>query len=349
MRIDLTYLKQYLPCFFVILLVEGFCALLLWLSDIRLFLSLILLMLLFSIFVFFVLGFLFYRKEKNKEAALIAFLSEPGIETELRLKSAFASNKEMIRALMAYVYAGESELERGKLHLSDYETYVETWAHEVKLPLSLLTMILDNKKGELDAELAFKLDYIRNQIQNQISQILFYYRLRSEKNDFYLERFRVDEAICEILEDYAPLLEEKNFRVSTGDMCFKLYTDRRSFDFMMGQVIGNAIKYSDSSSDRERERTIDIALSRSGHQTILTVKDGGRGVKPCDLPHIFDKGFTGDTGKIRKRSSGMGLYLVKELAQALNIEIEVETVWGGGFAISFIYKKTKSEPGSLES
>lgn len=99
MRIDLTYLKQYLPCFFVILLVEGFCALLLWLSDIRLFLSLILLMLLFSIFVFFVLGFLFYRKEKNKEAALIAFLSEPGIETELRLKSAFASNKEMIRAL----------------------------------------------------------------------------------------------------------------------------------------------------------------------------------------------------------------------------------------------------------
>lgn len=331
MRIDLTYLKQYLPCFFVILLVEGFCALLLWLSDIRLFLSLILLMLLFSIFVFFVLGFIFFRKEKNKEAALIAFLSEPGIETELRLKSAFASNKKMIRALMAYVYAGESELERGKLHLSDYETYVETWAHEVKLPLSLLTMILDNKKGELDAELAFKLDYIRNQVQNQISQILFYYRLRSEKNDFYLERFRVDEAICEILEDYAPLLEEKNFRVSTGDMCFKLYTDRRSFDFMLGQVIGNAIKYSG------KEERLEISFTESEERKILTVKDGGIGVKPCDLPHIFDKGFTGDTGKIRKRSSGMGLYLVKELAQALNIEIEVETVWGGGFAISFKY------------
>lgn len=36
-----------------------------------------------------------------------------------------------------------------------------------------------------------------------------------------------------------------------------------------------------------------------------------------DLPHLFEKGFTGDSGNTRKKSTGMGLYLVKQLADAL--------------------------------
>lgn len=344
MRRSFAYLKEYLSWFLVILLVEGFCALLLWLADIRLFWSLFPLLLLFSAFVFFVLTFLFYRQQKKREHALINFLSEPGREAEMSLLSAWSSwNGEMLQRLIDFVYGREAEIEGVKQRLSDYETYVETWAHEVKLPLSLLTLILDNQKESIDPVLAYKLDYIRNQVQHQISQILFYYRLRSEKNDFFLENFRLDEAVSEVLEDYGPLLTEKNFHVSLGNLNAEIHSDRRSFDFMLGQVIGNAIKYSG------KEERLEISFTESEERKILTVKDGGIGVKACDLPHIFDKGFTGDTGKIRKRSSGMGLYLVKELAQALNIEIEVETVWGEGFAISFIYKKTKSEPGSLES
>lgn len=344
MRLSFSYIRQYVPWFLTIILVEGFSALLLWLADIRLFQSVFLLLFLFSIFSFSILGFLFYRWEKKREDALIDFLSKPGVETEVKLQYTWSSSKkEMVDALLCFVYGREAEIERTKLLLSDYETYVETWAHEVKLPLSLLTLILDNKKRALEPELAFKLDYIRNQVQTQIAQILFYYRIRSEKNDFYLEEFRIDEAMSEVLEDYSPLLREKDFRLSIGDMDAGLYTDRRSFDFIMGQVISNAIKYSDG------ERTIDISLSKSDDKTILTVRDGGMGVKACDLAHIFDKGFTGDTGDRRKKSTGMGLYLVKELADALHIDLEVDTEWGCGFSISFIFRKIEADADSKRS
>lgn len=52
------------------------------------------------------------------------------------------------------------------------------------------------------------------------------------------------------------------------------------------------------------------------------------------MPHLFEKGFTGDSGNTRKKSTGMGLYLVKQLADALKIDIEVRSDWTKGFEIN---------------
>jgi len=62
-------------------------------------------------------------------------------------------------------------------------------------------------------------------------------------------------------------------------------------------------------------------------------------LRQCDLPYIFEKGFTGDSGDIRKKSTGMGLYLVKQLADDLNIGIEVSSDWQYGFTIAFFFNK----------
>ena len=75
-------------------------------------------------------------------------------------------------------------------------------------------------------------------------------------------------------------------------------------------------------------------MSRSKRRTSLIIRDNGCGVKACDLPHIFEKGFTGDSGETRKKSTGMGLYLGKQLADALKIDIVVKSEWMHGFEIS---------------
>ena len=74
-------------------------------------------------------------------------------------------------------------------------------------------------------------------------------------------------------------------------------------------------------------------MSREKGHTTLSIRDNGCGVKACDLPHIFEKGFTGDSGEKRKKSTGMGLYLVKQLADTLKIEITVKSEWMQGFEI----------------
>ena len=224
----------------------------------------------------------------------------------------------------------QKQAEIGKLNslLAEYEDYVEKWAHEIKLPLSLLSLLLDNQSDQLPKDTAFKLDYVKNQIQGNVSQILFYYRVKSEKNDFLFEDLDLEECIQDLLENFDPLLKEKNFTIQLENIQGTCYTDQRSFEFILSQILANALKYS---SDKPK---LSISISKDKEHTALIIRDNGCGVKACDLPHIFEKGFTGDSGDTRKKSTGMGLYLVKQLADALKIEITVKSEWMQGFEIT---------------
>lgn len=329
MKQNLKYLATYLPWLLVLLAFDLFTAVLLWLSDVKKFQVLILLYLLASALLFFILSFLLIRKERKKSDAYKAFIANPKMDTELELlRLSSASEKESIEEIANALYQRQAEI--GKLNslLAEYEDYVEKWAHEIKLPLSLLSLLLDNQSDQLPKDTAFKLNYVKNQIQGNVSQILFYYRVKSEKNDFLFEDVDLQECIQDLLENFAPLLKEKNVTIHLENIQGNYYTDQRSFEFILSQILANALKYS---SDKPELR---ISMSRDKGRTSLIIRDNGCGVKNCDLPHIFEKGFTGDSGDTRKKSTGMGLYLVKQLADALKIDIAVKSEWMQGFEIT---------------
>lgn len=329
MKQNLKYLATYLPWLLVLLAFDLFTAVLLWLSDVRKFQVLILLYLLASVLHFFILSFLLIRKERKKAATYKAFIDNPKMDTELELlRLSSASEKESIEEIANALYQRQAEI--GKLNslLAEYEDYVEKWAHEIKLPLSLLSLLLDNQSDQLPKDTVFKLDYVKNQIQGNVSQILFYYRVKSEKNDFLFEDVDLQECIQDLLENFDPLLKEKNFTIHLENIQENYYTDQRSFEFILSQILANSIKYS---SDKPE---LKISMSKDKGRTNLIIRDNGCGVKACDLPHIFEKGFTGDSGDTRKKSTGMGLYLVKQLADALKIDITVKSEWMHGFEIT---------------
>ena len=329
MKQNLKYLATYLPWLLVLLVFDLFTAILLWLSDVRMFQALILLYLLATVLLFFILSLLLIRKERKKSAAYKAFIANPKIDTELELlRLSTVSEKESLEEIANALYQKQAEI--GKLNslLADYEDYVEKWAHEIKLPLSLLSLLLDNQSDQLPKDTAFKLDYVKNQIQENVSQILFYYRVKSEKNDFLFEDVDLEECIQELLENFDPLLKEKKFTIKVENIQGICYTDQRSFEFILSQILANSIKYS---SDKPE---LKISMSKDKGRTSLIIRDNGCGVKACDFPHIFEKGFTGDSGETRKKSTGMGLYLVKQLADALKIEITVKSEWMQGFEIT---------------
>ena len=329
MKHNLKYLATYLPWLLVLLAFDLFTAVLLWLSDVRKFQVLILLYLLASVLLFFILSFLLIRKERKKAATYNAFIANPKMDTELELlRLSSASEKESIEEIANALYQRQAEI--GKLNslLAEYEDYVEKWAHEIKLPLSLLSLLLDNQSDQLPKDTAFKLDYVKNQIQGNVSQILFYYRVKSEKNDFLFEDVDLQECIQDLLENFDPLLKEKKFTIHLEKIQGTCYTDQRSFEFILSQILANSIKYS---SDKPE---LKISMSKDKGRKTLIIRDNGCGVKPCDLPHIFEKGFTGDSGETRKKSTGMGLYLVKQLADALKIDIAVKSEWMQGFEIT---------------
>ena len=58
---------------------------------------------------------------------------------------------------------------------------------------------------------------------------------------------------------------------------------------------------------------------------ILVVEDNGIGISSADLPRIFEKGFTGQNGRIVQQSTGIGLYLCKRLCEKLGIGITADS------------------------
>ena len=241
------------------------------------------------------------------------------------LKTLGMAQREYISLLGRKLRDNQAAYARLQVQLSDYEEYVESWAHETKTPLSLLTLLLDNRREELPQAVAFKLDYARNRIQESIGQMLFYARLKGTRKDYLFEPVHLCLCMEEVLEDYKPLLEEKRFQVHLHGLEGTVYSDRRGLSFLFGQIVSNSIKYCGKDPELWAE-----SFQKEG-RTVVSIRDNGIGAAGCDLPYIFEKGFTGSSGEGRKKATGMGLYLAKGIAKELNITLDADSKKGQGF------------------
>lgn len=323
---------QYIPWLLLLLGIDTFASLLLWIADVQAFYSLVLVIVLTSILLFVVVCGVLIHLERKKEQAFLAFLSTPDeYQEELLLETVSLAQREYIRLLGKSLRDRQIAYTTLQTQLNDYEEYVESWAHETKTPLSLLTLLLDNRRDELPATVSFKLDYIRNRMQESVDQMLFYARIKGTRKDYLFEHIPIRSCIEDVLGDYRPLLEEKQFQVRFSLPDDTVYSDRRGLFFLLGQIISNSIKYCGT------EPELCFASVQRDGRYVLSIKDNGIGVRSCDLPYIFEKGFTGDSGEGRKKATGMGLYLAKEIAKELNIDLHVNSGWGEGFEMQISF------------
>ena len=188
---------------------------LLWLSDAKAFAVLLPMILFATVLLFIAVAFVLARAEQRKENAFRVFLNHPdALNEEKLLRTVSVSERESLRLLGNILREKELLRSRAEAAAEDYEEYVEAWAHETKTPLSLLTMVLDNQGDEIPAPAAFKLEYVRSQLQEHINQILYYARLKSARKDYLFEHLDLNVCIEEVLEEYGLLLKEKDFQVS---------------------------------------------------------------------------------------------------------------------------------------
>lgn len=337
MKHKLLALYKHLPWLLLLLGVDSFAVLLLWLSDAESFRALSVVILLTTVLLFITVFIVLNHFEQKRTQAFHAFLSDPDTYHEEKLlRISSASETDAVRLLGKVLRENQLACNKAKSELSDYEEYVEAWAHETKTPLSLLTMILDNRSDEISAPVRFKLDYVRSQLQEDVNQMLYYARLKSTQKDYMFEHIDIRLCIEEVLEDYMPLLAERQFQIHNQVPSTYVFTDRRGIQFLMSQIVSNAVKYSIDTPK------LQITMEHSETADVLRIHDNGIGVRSCDFPYIFEKGFTGDTADSRKKATGMGLYLSKKMADDLNLLLDVQSEWGKGFEISISFPIVKN-------
>ena len=335
-------IERYYPWLLLLLGVDCFCAIILWISDIQAFQTLSGLVVLTSLLLFSAILFVLNKRETTRRELFRDFLSDPTICNEERLLSAISREEgESIRLLASVLQEHKTESNSMADALQDYEEYVEGWAHEAKTPLSLLTMLLDNRSNEMSPPLQAKLDYVRSQLQEDVTQMLYYARLKSSTKDYQFKDINLNDCLGKFWRTMPHFWKKKQFVIINKLQSETVYTDRRGLQFMLGQIVSNAIKYSSDSP------MLTISMIHSEIADVLSVEDNGIGVKKNMICRIFfQKGFTGDSTDSRKKATGIGLYLVKKMADDLNLCLEAASPWGKkGFKIVIFFPKLESNGG----
>jgi len=109
--------------------------------------------------------------------------------------------------------------------------------------------------------------------------------------------------------------------------------------FILGQLISNSVKY--ATHDATPAIHFSVSDNREIGQIVLSVRDNGTGIPASDLPFVFDKGFTGDVGSYLSRSTGMGLYLVQQMASDLTIKVDIHSNTNGGTTVILTFPKVE--------
>lgn len=318
----LRILKKYAVWLLLLVGVNLLYALALWLSESEVFLRLWLVLALSSLLIFLTALFFAWRVDKQRETAFQEFINHPDEMTEAKmLRLVSRQDGELVRHVGTLLRENEQAKRVLITQMNDYEEYVESWAHEIKTPLSLLTFLLDNRRDELPPVVYQRLDYVRSQMQGLVEQMLYYARLKGKQKDYLFESLSLTECCEEALEIFQPLLKEKGFQIIKVLPPLFVLSDYRGLLFIINQILSNAVKYTKSTGIPE----LHLTAAQNERGVILCIRDNGIGVQPWDLPFLFEKGFTGDTGKDRKKATGMGLYLANEMAKDLKIELDIRS------------------------
>ena len=133
-------------------------------------------------------------------------------------------------------------------------------------------------------------------------------------------------------------------------------SDEKWLEFVVEQILSNAIKYSGENhavtihiNRNEADNTCEFVISDqgSGNVTItvdrekkqLSISDTGIGISPEDLPRIFEKGYTGYNGRADKTSTGIGLYLCREITKKLGHGIMITSEIGKGTDVTIVFER----------
>ncbi|MGV2966525.1 sensor histidine kinase [Paenibacillus sp. AGC30] len=193
--------------------------------------------------------------------------------------------------------------------------FTASWIHEVKTPLTAMKLILDARPSDPDLS-RIESEWLR--IHLLIDRQLYMTRLPALESDFVLERVSLHRLAAEEIRELAPWCMEKNLAVSIEGEDVMVVTDRKWCRFILRQLLTNAIKYSPSG----KAITFMTVMSEK-ENIILDLIDEGPGIQPHDLPRIFDKGFTGENGRIHNAATGLGLYLAQTVAGKMGIALHV--------------------------
>ena len=255
--------------------------------------------------IFIIMGYSRYKRELNQFIHNIkenSNMEDNYIDKEI--KSIIEEKKEEVDSL-------RNELEE----INDYMT---NWIHEVKIPISVLQMI-GKRINEVDSsrEISKQINSQVSRIDKLVEQAMYSSRAGNYNSDFLINEVDLGQVVKEVIKKNKYQFIYNKIDLQVSEINKTILTDKKWITHIIELILDNAIKYSDVGGK------IEVYLKENKKGCELHIKDYGMGIVPQDIDRVFDKGFTGENGRKRTKSTGMGLYISKKILNKLSHDINV--------------------------
>jgi len=255
----------------------------------------------FEIIVFFYIIYLVFMAFLNKK--------------EEKLKSQIQELEEANLNLRNDFLAKEKELQE----------YFLIWIHQIKTPITAGKLICDSDiENENVKNIKKELIYI----EDYTNMALSYLKMANHNTDMDISLVNLDDIIRPLIKKYAILFISNNIKLEYEKLNVKVITDSKWCMVVIEQLLSNAIKYTKNGI---------VSISFNKKENYLEIKDNGIGIKDSDLPKIFDKGYSGFNGRQNQKSTGIGLFLVKQILDKLGQKVKLESKLGEGTSVKVYF------------
>lgn len=260
----------------------------------------------------------FLRVKRRHDA--LEPLKQPGAELPDRLPEALDVEAADYRALaLALRDARRADQAKAEADFQAMADYYTLWAHQVKTPIAAMRL---NLQGE-DTGKARALLIELGRVERYVEMALTYLRLEGGGTDYVIRECDLDALLRAAFKRFSGEFIARKLKLDYAPTRATVLTDEKWLGFVIEQALSNALKYTPSGA-------ISVYLEPPA---TLCIRDTGIGIASEDLPRIFDRSYTGLTGRASRQASGIGLYLCKRVCDRLGHGISAQSQVGRGTTI----------------
>ena len=266
----------------------------------------------------------FYNKFKQN----LSNLDRKNLILELIKRPNFLDGKILYDSIDDIVRYMSDEINKYKYMGEEYREYIELWVHEIKTPIASSKLIIENNRNKITESIDEEL----NKINDFIEQVLYYAKSSVVEKDYIIKENILQNIINNVIKKNKNDLINKKVQVMLENLNVSIKTDSKWLEYVINQIVTNSIKYS-----KDEDIKLKIYSKKFKECIKLYIEDNGIGISKEDIGRVFDKGFTGNNGRKYIKSTGMGLYLCKNLLQKLGHDIYINSKQNVGTRVVIVF------------
>lgn len=289
-------------------------------------------------FVFFTMNFSlffidYFRKKKFYDELVhnVDLLDKKYLVLETISKPNFYEGEVFYHTLYEIDKSMAENVKKNRKEVEDFKDYIEMWIHEVKIPISSLTLLCHNHKDKLNKTYFNQV----KKLDNYIDQVLYYVRSNYTEEDFIIKKVSLEKVVSNVLLKNKDDLLENKIDMEVHLEGLEVYSDAKWLEFILNQIVNNSIKYKKETTDS----FIRISAKTNKERVVLSVLDNGIGIQKKDLNKVFHKSFTGENGRNKIKSTGMGLYIADKLCKKMGHILEISSTYQESTELRILFGK----------